>query len=135
MAGLRQLNQTRGLHIVTVKPQVMAEDLLVPVGALGDDGDGVAVGRESDIGKADRVEKFVEGQCRFGLSLGKYRQAKENKSKVPESHKGKEVYTTADSIEANQRAPAESNGQTPPPRFASRRNDKVRNKERDEKVT
>ena len=53
--------------IVAVEPKVGAEDLLVPVGTLGDDRDGVTVGRDRDRGIAYRVKEFVESE--FGLRL------------------------------------------------------------------
>ena len=50
-----------------IEPEIAAEDLLVPVGALGADDDGIAVGRNLERGKADGVEEFVEGELGFAL--------------------------------------------------------------------
>src|SRR5580658_4578275 len=49
VTGLGQLNQ----RVVAVEPDVVAEDLLVPVGALGDDHYGIAVGRDGYTFVAD----------------------------------------------------------------------------------
>jgi hypothetical protein len=68
VAGLRELNQGAGFAVVVVEPEIVAEDLLVPIGALGGDDDGVAVGRDGDGGVIDGVEKFVESE--FGFALG-----------------------------------------------------------------
>ena len=70
MAGLRQLNQGAGFAVVVIEPEIFAEDLLVPVGAVGADDDGIAVGRNLERGEADGVEEFVEGEFGFVLGYG-----------------------------------------------------------------
>ena len=56
VAGLGELNQRVG----AVEPEIVAEDFLIPVGALGGDHDGIAVGRNGHGVVAYRVEEFVE---------------------------------------------------------------------------
>ena len=63
--GLRQLNERAAFAIVVIEPEIAAEDLLVPVGALGLDDDRLAVGRKLKRPEIDRVEELVEGK--FGL--------------------------------------------------------------------
>ena len=67
VAGLRQLNQRAGLAVVAIEPEVLAEDLLVPIGAFGNDDDRMAVGRNLYRREADGVEEFVEREFGFAL--------------------------------------------------------------------
>jgi hypothetical protein len=55
--------------VVTKEPEVAAEDLLVPVGAVGGDDDGVAVRRDLDRPEVDGVEELVEDE--FGVALSR----------------------------------------------------------------
>ena len=112
MSGLRQLNQIgdgrAALAVVVIEPEVGAEDLLVPVGALGADDDGVAVGRNLNRREVDGVEELVERE--LGLALrGECERATHeyadcetavlwSRIGVPGGKKG---YTTADSLEAS----------------------------------
>ena len=68
VAGLRELDER--FDVVAVEPEVGAEDFLVPVGAVGFDDDGVAVGRKGDVAIAHGVEEFVEGEFGFGVGEG-----------------------------------------------------------------
>ncbi len=52
---------------VAVEPEIGAENLLIPVGAVGGEDYGIAIGREFDAAEADGVEEVVERQ--FGLAL------------------------------------------------------------------
>jgi hypothetical protein len=60
-----------------IEPEVAAENLLVPVGTLGADDDRVAVGRNLERGKVNRVEEIVECELGLGLSYGGQRTAYE----------------------------------------------------------
>ena len=66
VSGLRELDER--FAIVTIEPEVRAEDLLIPVSAIGDKDYRVAVGREFDGAEADRVEEVVEREFGFALS-------------------------------------------------------------------
>src|ERR1700688_837646 len=66
---LRELDQRPCLAIVAVQPQVVAENLLIPIGALGSNYDRVSIGRNSNAGIADGIEEFVKRE--FGLAVGK----------------------------------------------------------------
>ena len=69
MSRLRQLDQIRGGWVPVsdpVKPEIFAEDLLLPIGSFGRDNDGVAIGRNRYSIEADRVEEIVD--CELGLS-------------------------------------------------------------------
>jgi len=74
VAGLRELDERSGLAVVVVEPEIGAEDLLVPVGALGADHDGISIGRQSNGWVADGIEELVERQ--FGLVVGKDQRRK-----------------------------------------------------------
>ena len=70
VAGLRQLRQAAGGG--PIEPEFLAEDLLLPVGLLGCDDDGVAVRRNFHRVEAHRVEEFIEREFGLGgLGLGK----------------------------------------------------------------
>jgi hypothetical protein len=110
VSRLRQLNQIANraaLAIVVIKPEVGAEDLLVPVGALGRNDHRVAVRRNLNRGKADGVEELVERE--LGLALSHHggrtgQQHQGDQGSFVESHRvpgGKKGYTTADSFEAS----------------------------------
>ena len=66
VAGLRELDER--FAIVAIEPEIGAEDLLIPVGAVGDDDDRTAVGRKFNRSEADGVKEVVEGE--FGFALG-----------------------------------------------------------------
>jgi len=70
VAGLGELNERVGLGVRAVEIEVGAEDLPVPIGALGGDYNGIAVGRNFDCRVADGVEEVVEGEFGFGLGGG-----------------------------------------------------------------
>ena len=44
VAGLGQLNQRPCFAIIVIEPEIAAENLLIPVGALGGEDDGISVG-------------------------------------------------------------------------------------------
>src|SRR5580658_1214595 len=79
VTGLGQLNQCVG----AVEPEIGAEDLLVPVGALGGDHDGIAVGRDGHAVVTYRVEEFVESQ--LGLAVGKGERGERKKCGQPQN--------------------------------------------------
>ena len=111
MSGLRQLNQianTRATFaVVVIEPEIAAEDLLVPVGALGADDDRVAVGRNLQRPEIDGVEELVERELGLVLSGEGERTTHEHQGDqngFVDSHRipgGKKGYTTADSLEAS----------------------------------
>ena len=53
VSGLRERNQRAGFAVVLVEPEIGAENLLVPIGAFGDDDHRIAIGREFDGMEAD----------------------------------------------------------------------------------
>src|SRR5205085_7778835 len=61
--------------VLAVEPKILAEDLLVPVGALGANNHGIAVGSEFESGEAHGIEMVVKGKRLF-LGLGKKRDRK-----------------------------------------------------------
>ena len=63
MAGLRELDQD--LRVIAVEPEIAAEDLLVPIGALGGEDNGVSVGRQFDAAEADGIEEVIERKFRL----------------------------------------------------------------------
>ena len=71
VSRLRQLNQiarsSSAFGVVVIEPEIAAEDLLVPVGALGCDHNRVAVGRNLERREVDRVEELVERELGFAL--------------------------------------------------------------------
>ena len=111
VSGLRQLNQianrAAALAVVVIEPEIGAEDLLVPIRALGRDDHRVAVRRNLNRGKADGVEELVERHLGLALShhgerTGQHHQG--DQGSFVESHRvpgGKKRYTTADSFEAS----------------------------------
>ncbi len=80
MPGLRQLNQRAASAVLVIEPEIFAEDLLIPVGALGSDHDGIAVGRNLKCGKADGVEKIVEGELGFVLGFNNESTTREDQN-------------------------------------------------------
>src|SRR5438105_1487906 len=61
VAGLCKLNQTTSAApVVTVKREIIAEYILVPVGAVGRDHERLTVRRQLQPGKFDVVEELVE---------------------------------------------------------------------------
>ena len=69
MAGLRQLRQAATRD--PVEPELFAEDLLLPVGALRFDNYRVAIRRNFHRREANRVEEFIESELGLcGLGVG-----------------------------------------------------------------
>ena len=67
MSGLRQLGNCLVFCIVAIEPQVVANDLLVPVGTLGPNHNRLPFWRQLDRGKAYGIKKIVE--CEFRLAF------------------------------------------------------------------
>src|SRR5262249_38600659 len=89
MPTLRQLHR-RSAAINAIKPQVGAENLLIPIGPLGLDNYGVAVGRKFSGSNPDRIKKRVERE--FWLVLRKNskcagHKANEGKRNFVDSHR------------------------------------------------
>ncbi len=78
MSRLGKLNGRCIGFVCAIEPEIAAEDLLVPIGALGGDDDECAVGRYLDRREADRVEKFVESDFRLALTESGERTSERN---------------------------------------------------------
>ena len=109
VSRLRQLDQRAALAVVVIEPEVAAEDLLVPVGALGVDDNEVSVGRNFYLRKVDNVEELVE--CKLGFVLRPEREGTSqddhnSDGSFLDSHwvpGGKKGYTTPESSKASMR--------------------------------
>ena len=53
------------LSAVAIEPQILAEDALLPVGALGFDDNGMTVRRKLDCRLVDIIKEFVQCEFRF----------------------------------------------------------------------
>ena len=74
MARIGELRQTaRASTILPIQPEIFAEDVLVPIGAIGRDYKRSTVRRELQLVKSNVVEKLVKGK--FGL-VGRVRKRK-----------------------------------------------------------
>src|SRR6185503_18154305 len=70
MARLRELNQRAAGSVVSVQPQIFAENLPVPIGAFSANYDRISVRRQFHRRKTDSVKELVESYFRFVLSEG-----------------------------------------------------------------
>ena len=76
VSRLRQLDQRAALAVVAIEPEVAAEDLLVPVGALGVDDNEVSVGRDFHPREVDKLKNSSSVSLGLFCALSTKEQAR-----------------------------------------------------------